>query len=376
MTVDLLDMAPQEHINHADWTLWDRQQLADNGRLAALAAYIHGHDDATIFHGLAWNFAVSRATGHDFIAAIAHDAQGDICGYCPMHIVHSPFFGRALVSSAFAVDGGILADNRKMARPLFAQLQNHAERYSCSTVELRGGIMPSGQNWQIKDNVHAGFVRALVPDSGDEQADDDAQLLDIPRKQRAEIRKGLKNNLSVKIGRDEQNRDWHYRIYSESVRNLGTPVFPKALFGAVMDEMGENTDILTVFDEDNQPVSSVLSLYWRDIVMPYWGGGLWQARQNRANEIMYYALMCHARKKGCRHFDFGRSKIDTGAYHYKKNWGFEPEALRYAQYAVSGKEIRDINPLSPKYQAKIALWRKLPLPLANILGPVISKGLG
>ena len=141
-----------------------------------------------------------------------------------------------------------------------------------------------------------------------------------------------------------------------------------------MDAFGDDADILNVLHE-GQPLASVLSLYHRGAVMPYWGGGTHAARTMRANDVMYYALMNHARGRGCDRFDFGRSKVDTGAYHFKRNWGFTPEPLAYATWTADGQAPRDVNPLSPRYKAKIALWQKLPLGLANRIGPFIANGL-
>jgi lipid II:glycine glycyltransferase (peptidoglycan interpeptide bridge formation enzyme) len=116
----------------------------------------------------------------------------------------------------------------------------------------------------------------------------------------------------------------------------------------------------------------VLSLYFRGTVYPYWGGGTAEARGARANELMYYELMRHAAARGCTRFDFGRSKLGTGAFAFKKNWGFEPQPLAYAVHGAA----RDTNPLSAKYRLQVALWKKLPLALANRLGPAIARGLG
>ena len=166
----------------------------------------------------------------------------------------------------------------------------------------------------------------------------------------------------------------HHAVYATSVRNLGTPVFPRALFGAVLDGFGEDADILTVLD-CGVPVASVLSLYHRGAVMPYWGGGTGAARHLRANDAMYFALMCHARERGCERFDFGRSKTGSGAYQFKRNWGFEPQALAYAAWTADGAAPRDADPTSPRYRAMIAAWKRLPLALANRIGPVIARGL-
>ena len=157
------------------------------------------------------------------------------------------------------------------------------------------------------------------------------------------------------------------------MRNLGTPVFPRSLFEATLDAL--DCDILTV-SHRGKPVASVLSFYHAGAVMPYWGGGTHEARRLRANDRMYYELMLHARRRGCTRFDFGRSKTNSGAWAFKKNWGFEPEPLSYASWTAPGAEPRDADPTSAKHAARIALWRRLPLSLTNRLGPPIARGLG
>lgn len=346
---------------------------ADAAMRKAWADYVAGHQQAAAFHRLEWIDAIAQATGHERCLLIAQRADRDaICGVLPCHLIHSPLFGRAMVSSGFAVDGGVLADDDAIAQSLIAAMWQMAEQRSCPSAELRGGVMPRDPHWHSNNSTYLGFARDLA-------GDDDAELLAIPRKQRAEVRKALKlldeGALNIVTGATQQDRDWHYRVYSESVRNLGTPVFPRALFDAVLDQFAGDADILTLMHGDD-PVASVLSLYHRGTVMPYWGGGVWQARQLRANDLMYYALMNHARQRGCMRFDFGRSKAGTGAAAFKKNWGFEGASLHYAARTADGAEPRDTNPLSPKYQARIKLWQKLPLSIANRLGPIIANGLG
>ncbi|MDT0507749.1 FemAB family XrtA/PEP-CTERM system-associated protein [Novosphingobium sp. MMS21-SN21R] len=338
-------------------------RLADPGDRAAIARFLGGHPDSTAFHRTEWLDAVERSTGHRSHILLS-EQDSAIRAVLPLHEAHSPLFGRALVSTGFAVDGGIVGEGDPA---LFRAAQELAVRLNCPSLELRGGPLPFGEGWHVKSDSHAGFVKPL-------SADDDAQLLAIPRKQRAEVRRGLGHNMEVRTGSDAATRAMHYAVYAESVRNLGTPVFPKALFDAVMDAFGDDADILTVLHE-GQPLASVLSLYHRGAVMPYWGGGVFAARTMRANDVMYFALMNHARGRGCDRFDFGRSKTDTGAYHFKRNWGFEPQPLSYASWTADGVPPRDVNPLSPRYKAKIALWQKLPLGIANRLGPLIANGL-
>jgi len=340
--------------------------IAEPDESARIEQFVAAHPLGTPFHRPAWLRAVATGTGNTALALV-EEVNGTFVAFLPLTEAHSPLFGRVLASSGFGVEGGVLAHAGAGDR-LIAAAEELALRRSCSTIELRGGALPEHrEGWRIRHDTHCGFVRDLA-------ADDDAELLAIPRKQRAEVRKGLANELSVTVGAGPEDRAAHYAVYAESVRNLGTPVFPRSLFNAVLDAFGGDADILTV-RAGGKPVASVLSLYHGGAVMPYWGGGTWDARRLRANDVMYYELMLHARRRGCDRFDFGRSKAGSGAHDFKKNWGFEPQPLGYASWTVSGGEARDADPNSPKHAARIALWRKLPLAVSNRLGPLIARGL-
>ena len=328
-------------------------RVSERGDRVAIRAFVEAHADATPFHLPEWSEAVEKGTGQKSLTLLA-ERGGRLVGMLPLTEVRSLLFGSALVSTGFGVDGGVLGEG---VDDLVEAAWVLAQSRGCACVELRGGPVPAG--WTTKQGLYHGFTRDLP--QGEE-----AILKAIPRKQRAEVRRALGSDLEVGIGRD---LDTHYRVYAESVRNLGTPVFPRALFEAVLD--GLDADIVTVRRE-GRALASVLSLYFRGTVYPYWGGGTREARSARANELLYFALMRHAAGRGCTRFDFGRSKAGTGAFAYKKNWGFEPRPLIYAAKG----EARETNPLSPRYRLQVALWKKLPLWAANRLGPPIARGLG
>lgn len=344
-----------------------RADLADPAQFRAIDGYVATHRLGSAFHRPGWSLGVERGCGQTAHYLVAETDAG-IGGLLPLTEMHSPLFGRALASAGFAVGGGPIGNDQTVIDALAEAGWALAGRLSCPSLELRGGAMPSTPGWHVEGGVYAGFDRMLA-------ADDAAELLAIPRKQRAEVRKAIEFSLDVRTGTAERDRADHYAVYAESVRNLGTPVFPRSLFDAVLDAFGPDADILTV-SRGGTPLASVLSLYHKGVVMPYWGGGTRAARMWRANDMMYYALMLHARRRGCTAFDFGRSKFSTGAFAFKKNWGFEAKALSYAVRTADGEEAREINPLNPKYRLQVALWQKLPLAIANRLGPWIAKGLG
>lgn len=342
--------------------------LFDAGQSAAIDAYVMAHDGGEVFHRPQWLRAVERGTGQKAVVLTSCDLTGAIVGVLPMTDMHHMLFGRALVSSGFGVGGGVLADRPSVAHALSAAAQDWAARNSVGSIELRGGAEHLPADWHRVEDAHCNFAWDLA-------ADDDAQLTAIKRKQRAEVRKGLDNNLTIETGHSDALAAEHYALYALSVRNLGTPVFPKPLFDAMRAEFGDDAEILTVRAPDGTALASVFSLYHKGVVMPYWGGGGDAARAYRANEVMYYKLMCHARARGCQRFDFGRSKVGAGSYSFKKNFGMEPTPLTYAEWSADGS-VRDISPTSGKFALMINIWKRLPLPVANTLGPWLARGLG
>ena len=335
--------------------------LSDETEMARIDAFVLEHPDGQLFQRPAWLRAVARGCGQDGLFLVG-ETRGQLTGILPLTHMRSLLFGQALVSSAFGVGGGILGDG-KAARALSGAAVRHGEMRGIGSVELRGGASP-GEGWRGEEGAHANFSRALA-------VDDDAELKAVPRKQRAEVRRALEFDLDVEVGRGARDRDAHYAVYAQSVRNLGTPVFPRGLFDAMLDGFGEQAEILTV-RRDGTPLASVLSLQHAGTMMPFWGGGTAEARKWRANDAMYWELMKRARRMGCTRFDFGRSKTGSGAFAFKRNWGFAPEPMRYWVHG----DKREISPADARYGRKIAVWKKLPLPIANRLGPLISRGLG
>ena len=185
------------------------------------------------------------------------------------------------------------------------------------------------------------------------------------------VRKGIKNKLEAKIGGIEL-LDTFYELFSFSYRRLGTPVFSKKYLANLLKEFEDYSSLLIVY-KDGQALSGVLSFYYKDQVIPYYSGAIPEANRAAANDFMYWALMCDAVERGCKIFDFGRSKKDTGPYHFKRHWGFEPILLPYQYYLNKLQNIPNISPANPKYQRRVEMWKKLPLWATKLIGPHIVK---
>jgi FemAB-related protein (PEP-CTERM system-associated) len=317
---------------------------------------------ATFFHRAGWQEVIERAFGHRTWFLLA-EADGRIEGVLPLAQVRSLLFGHSLAGLPFCVYGGPAADTDRARIALDQEAVALAGRLQVDHLELRLRTR-SHEDWPAKD-LYVTFRREIDPDP-------EKNLNAIPRKQRAMVRKGLKAGLTTVVD-SETNR--FYRAYSESVHRLGTPVFSRRYFDILRAVFAEDSEILTVTRGDDI-VASVLSFYFRDEVLPYYGGGTVLAREVAGNDLMYWEVMRRACERGVRVFDYGRSKRGTGSYDFKRNWGFEPTPLHYEYHLVKASEIPDHNPLNPKYRAFIGMWKKLPLALANRIGPYIVKSLG
>lgn len=335
-------------------------------------AFVEACPEATFFHRAGWKKAIEAGMGHraHFLYA---ERNGAIEGVLPLGHVKSFLFGNALMSAPFCVYGGVAAHSDAARVALHKAAEELARRLGVDYLEMRNAqfarIEPPesqlpNEDWLEKE-LYVTFRKEI-------DADAEKNLLSIPRKQRAVVRKGIKAGLVSEIDTDIQR---FYDAYAQSVRNLGTPVFPKKFFSVLRDVFGEHCEVLTVV-KDGRLISSVMSFYFRDEVLPYYGGGTSEARAVKGNDFMYWELMRRAGERGIRVFDYGRSKMGTGSYSFKKNWGFEPEPLKYEYLLVKASEIPDVNPLNPKYQLFINAWKRLPLPVSKFVGPFISRNLG
>jgi FemAB-related protein (PEP-CTERM system-associated) len=341
--------------------------LSDGQEVREIEAFLAERNEAQPFHRPAWSRAVQRGCGARSHYLLCEDGAGKLRGVLPLSEIRSPLFGNSLVSVGFGVGGGILADNAAAGEALAKAAWALAERNGFSSLELRGGMLPGGE-WQVQEGVYANFAADL-------QSGDEAILQSIKTRHRAKIRRTFGFGIEYRTGTSEQNLADHYQAYSTSVRNLGTPVFPRQLFIAMAEEFGLDAEITTAL-LDGEVISSVFSFDYKGTVYIYWTGGTPKARDLQANLALNYRVMCDASRRGCTRADLGRSKLGTGPYVFKENWGMSPQPLVYAVRTADGARPREINPLNPKYRLKIAMWQKLPLPVANRVGPYIARGLG
>lgn len=340
-----------------------RLHLHDTANAARWDAFVLACPEATFFHRAGWQNIIADVFQHGTYFLYA-EVDGAIVGVLPLGHVNSWLFGNALTGLPFAVYGGVAASNQYAADALEQEAQRLARELGVDHLELRN-VEARHAEWP-KQDIYVTFRKEIQPT-------EEANMQAIPRKQRAMVRKGIKNELVSHI---DPTVDRFFALFADNVHRHGTPAMPKKYFQALQKEFGQDCEVLTVTTHDGKPLSSVLSFYFRDEVLPYYAGDDEAARDLAANDFKYWELMRRACARGLKVFDYGRSKLGTGPYAFKKNWGFEPQPLHYEYCLYKRDAIPQNNPNNAKYKLMISTWRRLPIGLANWLGPFVVRNLG
>ena len=333
--------------------------------------FVQGNSQGTFFHLLKWRDVIARNFGYEPIYLYVEEG-GEFLGVLPLFLTRSLLFGKSLMSIPLGVYGGVVSDSEEAATLLLQKARELAHRHEVSHLEIRGN--PYGKDGSFyrddfptfkRNDGHVTFIREI-------EGNEDSNLARIPRKQRRMIRQAQKSGLRSFMD-DDRLREC-YLVNAESLRNLGTPVYGFRYFEDLKKTFGDQCRTLVV-EIQEKVVAGVLSFFYKDQVLPYYGGSLSAYRNLAPNDFMYWELMCFGAMNGYKIFDFGRSKKDTGSFDFKRHWGFEPRPLPCFYYQVGTKEIFDTAALNSQLQWAIKLWRRLPLRLTMALGPRIAPHL-
>jgi FemAB-related protein (PEP-CTERM system-associated) len=323
--------------------------------------FVRNHRYGSPFHLTAWKKCIERTFRYRPFHAAAFES-GRICGVVPLFLVEGFMTGKALISSPFAVYGGVLATTAEALAALRGHVAALALELAVEYVEMRNAYPDQRLGWAPVER-YVTFTRPLST------ADPEQVLMEIPKKTRNMIRKALKTSFEVR-----RVRDWRRfeRLHSATLRRLGTPSFPPRHFAEIVEQFGDVVDIREVW-LDQKVVGASMSFLFRNEAHIYYAATDTAYNHLAPNYRMYFDLMLWASAAGYGAFDFGRSKLNTGTFEFKRHWGAEMRPLPYEILLVKGKELPNLSPVNPKFDMAIRVWRKLPLAVTRVLGPRLIR---
>jgi FemAB-related protein (PEP-CTERM system-associated) len=323
--------------------------------------FVLGHPGATFFHLTGWKRVIEKTFGYK-AQYVYCERDGKITGIAPLFDFSNWLVGHCLISTPLAAYGGIVAEDAASKQALLNHLKGFAQSTGVDYLELRQ------QEGDLSDGFCANtlYVTFRSPLSSDPQVN----LKRLPKDTRYMIRKAEKGGLKIVFGDD--NLPAFYDLFALSMKRLGTPAFPQALFRNCLEEFPQHTQLAIVYD-GSKPVTGVLSFFFRDTILPYYAGATESATRLAANNFMYWQLIKWAGERGFQTFDFGRSKKNTGSYAFKSQWNMTIEPLSYQIFLVKRKTVPNFSPVNPSFDLAIRMWRNLPLPVTKLLGPRVVR---
>jgi FemAB-related protein (PEP-CTERM system-associated) len=331
-----------------------------SGDEGAWDEFVQRSPSGTFFHLSGWMRAAKTILGRRCYGLMAC-REGQITGVFPIAWVRSHLFGDCMVSLPLTVYGGICADDEDSHAALLAAGAGLADRLGVKYLEMRNRSDAFPTSLPRRD-LYVTFTQNL-------SAGADKLMQGLPRDTRYAVRKSLKAGLEWI---EDLATDEFYEIYARSVHRLGTPVFSRQLFHFLRSEFARQTRIFGV-RKGNTTIAGVLCFYFRDQVLPYYGGALSEYYKDSPNNFMYWNLIAQSCKEGLQEFDFGRSKQGTGSFQFKSAWSMQVTELPYRYHLVRAKEVPQLSPVDKKFQLPVAAWKRMPYPWTKVLGPRLTR---
>lgn len=349
--------------------------IADRARSSALTVepqtsaqqwneFVDSHADAASYHRWEWRHVFERAFGREAVYLGAREKGGPLVGILPLVVFRRSLFGTFVVSLPFVNYGGVLARDQVVADALREAAAALAAQVGASHIELRHRtrIFP-----QLSAKSHKVGMRLLLPASAD------AFWERLDRKVRNQVRKAEKSGLTTVTGGAELLREF-YKVFASNMRDLGTPVYSRRLFEEVLRQFPDRTRVVIVRLGD-LAVAGGISLRDRATMEVPWAASLKEYRSLCPNNLLYWTMIQQAIAADAGILDFGRSTPDEGPYLFKRQWGAVPEPLCWEYQLVSRNQMPDHSPSSKKFRTAVALWKRLPLPVATLIGPSIVRSI-
>lgn len=314
---------------------------------------------------LGWLKVLEKGLGHEPFLVEARDSRGKTLAQLPLCFVKSRLFGRYLVSLPYINSSGVLASSNQAANRVIDRAVALAEELDCRFLELRHErpLEHSALTKTVSEKVH---MRLALPQT----------VSDLRNRLKAKVRNQVKKaegqGFSIAWGGEALLADF-YQVFAQNMRDLGTPVFGRKLFAAILEGFPDSAEFCSVRD-GNRPVAAALLIHGSESTEVPSASSLRSENSRNPNMLMYYHLLARAIERGQKVFDFGRSTPDGPTYNFKKQWGAEPHPANW-QYHIRKGDVGEMRPNNPKYELLIRTWKKLPLWLANLLGPHIVRGI-
>jgi len=326
--------------------------------------YILDHPGASGYHLLAWRAILQQVFGHRTVYLMVRADLGEVKGVLPLVLLASRLFGRFMVSLPFFNYGGVIADSKEAEDLLLDSAVKLAREVKATHIELRHQEARA-IGWSCSPRKVS--MRLELPSQFE------GLWTGFPSKLRSQVRRAQKVGMTVRFGGREHLEEF-YTVFSRGMRDLGTPVYGKNFFEAILQTFPKESRICLLSSKGVTLAAGFLYGFRNTLEIP-WASSDRRYNHLAPNMLLYNSVLEYACQEGFQLFDFGRSTPGSGTYRFKEQWGARPVPLHWYYWLRDGDEPPQLNPQNPRYSLAIKVWQKLPLALTTLVGPHIVKYL-
>jgi serine/alanine adding enzyme len=321
-------------------------------------------------HRFEWREIISESFGHTPHYLLAKES-GRVCGVFPLFLVSSMLSGKALLSVPYLNAGGPVGENDEIEQVLLKEAIELSKKTGARFLEVRNRTQIQKNSWALTERTHKVAVTLEI------QGDTDRVFEGFSSKLRSQIRRPERDGVQAKVFSGAQITKVilsdFYKVFSENMRDLGTPSYPKSLFKEASNALGDDFSLILAYKEET-PIAGGVTIKNGTRTEILWASSLRRFNSLSPNMLMYWHAIKHASMSGSREFDFGRSTPGTGPHKFKLQWGAKEKTLHWYYHMIEG-ELPDINPRSSKYALLVGTWSKLPLCITRPLGGYLTRHL-
>ncbi len=339
----------------------DRLPEGDAAAAAAWDAFVAGAAGSSFCHLAAWRDVIRSSLGLEGLYLRARRTDGRLAGVLPLVRIRSRLFGHSLISVPYLNEGGPLGAPAAQ-RALLERAEEEARATGAGLLELRA-------RQPLPETPGLGAARRKI-----------TVLLDLPptaeelfakrftTKLRTKIRRAQKEGMEVRFGPELEGAFYH--VLAHKLRDLGTPVHPRAFFQAILRHFPDRVQYSAVYAGDTL-VAAGCGFFWKGEFEITWSGALKEYMRLNPNMVLYWALMEEAIRRGATVFNFGRCTPGGGTHEFKRQWGSCDVELPWRQWPDGGATA----PSGDGAGLRLATdaWKRLPIAVANRLGPVLAR---
>lgn len=327
--------------------------------------YVRTSPTSTCYHLVGWKSVIEESFGHKTFYKFCQDEDGRITGIAPIVHLKSWLFGSFMVSLPYFNYGGICAEDQESYNLLLKETTTLAARERAQHIEFREHRLI--QNGLQRKESKVAMVLPL-PESATELWNS------LGSKLRSQVKRPEREGIYTRIGQEELV-DPFYEVFSENMRDLGTPVYSKCFFVNILRTFRATSWICIAYTKEAKPIAAGFLIGFKHTLEIPWASALRAYNHCAPNMLLYWMCLKFACESGYKYFDFGRSTPHEGTYRFKQQWGAQPQQLFWYYWTLSGQPLPELNPHNPKFAAAINMWRRLPLGLTRLIGPMIVKNL-